>query len=37
MSKQVRDINFWKVYNLFKGASKSSYIDSFLLRKFTYL
>jgi hypothetical protein len=26
------DINMWKVYNLFTGASKSSYIDSFLAR-----
>ena len=26
------DINLWKVYNLFTGASKSSYIDSFLDR-----
>lgn len=27
------DINLWKVYNLFTGANKSSYIDSFLSRK----
>ncbi|MFB9056702.1 DUF3871 family protein [Mariniflexile ostreae] len=26
------DINLWKVYNLFTGANKSSYIDSFLSR-----
>jgi len=26
------DINLWKVYNLFTGASKNSYIDSFLNR-----
>ena len=26
------DINLWKVYNLFTGATKSSYIDSFLDR-----
>jgi len=26
------DINLWKVYNLFTGATKSSYIDTFLDR-----
>ncbi len=26
------DINLWNVYNLFTGANKSSYIDSFLSR-----
>ncbi|MCL6218596.1 DUF3871 family protein [Zunongwangia pacifica] len=26
------NINLWKVYNLFTGANKSSYIDSFLAR-----
>ena len=26
------DINLWKLYNLFTGANKSSYIDSFLER-----
>jgi len=26
------DINLWKVYNLFTGATKSSYIDSFVNR-----
>jgi hypothetical protein len=26
------DINLWKLYNLFTGANKSSYIDSFLDR-----
>lgn len=26
------DINLWKVYNLFTGATKSSYIDTFLVR-----
>jgi hypothetical protein len=26
------DINLWKVYNLFTGATKSSYIDTFLNR-----
>ena len=25
-------INLWKLYNLFTGANKSSYIDSFLQR-----
>lgn len=29
---QNGDINLWKVYNLFTGANKSSYIDSFLSR-----
>ena len=26
------DINLWKLYNLFTGANKSSYIDNFLDR-----
>ncbi|MHA4915613.1 DUF3871 family protein, partial [Enterococcus faecium] len=26
------NINLWKVYNLFTGVNKSSYIDSFLDR-----
>ena len=26
------DINLWRVYNLFTGANKSSYIDTFLDR-----
>ena len=26
------DIELWKLYNLFTGANKSSYIDSFLER-----
>ena len=26
------NINLWKLYNLFTGANKSSYIDSFLDR-----
>jgi hypothetical protein len=26
------DINLWKVYNLFTGATKSSYIDTFIDR-----
>ena len=26
------EINLWRVYNLFTGANKSSYIDSFLDR-----
>jgi hypothetical protein len=26
------DINLWKLYNLFTGSNKSSYIDSFLDR-----
>jgi hypothetical protein len=26
------NINLWKLYNLFNGANKSSYIDSFLER-----
>ena len=26
------NINLWKLYNLFTGANKSSYIDSFLER-----
>ena len=26
------DISMWKVYNLFTGANKSSYIDTFLVR-----
>jgi hypothetical protein len=26
------DINLWKVYNLFTGAIKSSYIDTFIDR-----
>jgi len=26
------DINLWKLYNLFTGANKSSYIDTFLER-----
>ena len=26
------EINLWKVYNLFTGATKSSYIDTFLDR-----
>jgi hypothetical protein len=26
------DINLWKMYNLFTGANKSSYVDSFLER-----
>ena len=29
---QGGDINLWKLYNLFTGANKSSYIDSFLER-----
>ena len=30
--KEGRDISMWKVYNLFTGANKSSYIDNFLDR-----
>ncbi|HLF52572.1 DUF3871 family protein [Flavobacterium sp.] len=30
--KNNGDINLWKMYNLFTGANKSSYIDSFLER-----
>ena len=26
------DINLWKLYNLFTGANKSSYVDTFLER-----
>jgi hypothetical protein len=26
------DINLWRMYNLFTGANKSSYVDSFLER-----
>ena len=29
---QTGDINLWRMYNLFTGANKSSYIDSFLDR-----
>ena len=29
---QNGDINLWRMYNLFTGANKSSYIDSFLDR-----
>jgi hypothetical protein len=29
---QTGDINLWKLYNLFTGANKASYIDSFLDR-----
>lgn len=29
---ETGDINLWKVYNLFTGANKSSYIDTFLDR-----
>ena len=28
----TREINLWRLYNLFTGANKSSYIDSFLSR-----
>jgi hypothetical protein len=30
--EESSDINLWKVYNLFKSATKSSYIDTFLDR-----
>jgi hypothetical protein len=38
---EVGDINLWRMYNLFTGANKSSYVDSFLERsvnafEFTY-
>ena len=29
---ETRDINLWRMYNLFTRANKSSYIDSFLDR-----
>ena len=28
----IKNINLWKLYNLFTSANKSSYIDSFLER-----
>jgi hypothetical protein len=31
------DINLWKVYNLFTGTTKSSYIDTFLDRNVSSL
>lgn len=29
---EIGDINLWRLYNLFTGANKSSYIDNFLSR-----
>lgn len=31
-SADTQDLNLWRLYNLFTGANKSSYIDSFLSR-----